>query len=195
MGTHSKAFSRGAYPRWTCWAEANSDPSCARSGAVDSYEMIALHRSNRSKPPTQDRRRSSRYMRRWPGRALLRLDTLNTVLASHPRPLGISRPQLSRPPLVRVSSHECRHVRLCRRHAIVLARHARATVRRQPWAPAPCRIRLAVYRARRSRLPCRYLAADRCNEIVHHDRVARCPAPAPAMRPNTDPFISPVPPG
>ena len=28
-------------------------------------EMIAPHRSNRSKPPTQDRRRLSRYMRRW----------------------------------------------------------------------------------------------------------------------------------
>ena len=27
--------------------------------------MIAPHRSNRSKPPTQDRRRSRRYMRRW----------------------------------------------------------------------------------------------------------------------------------
>ena len=27
--------------------------------------MIAPHRSNRSKPPTQDRRRLSRYMRRW----------------------------------------------------------------------------------------------------------------------------------
>src|SRR5246127_2289674 len=28
-------------------------------------EMIAPHRCNRSKPPTQDRRRLSRYMRRW----------------------------------------------------------------------------------------------------------------------------------
>ena len=28
-------------------------------------EMIAPHRSNRSKPPTQDRRRLSRYMRGW----------------------------------------------------------------------------------------------------------------------------------
>ena len=27
--------------------------------------MIAPHRGNRSKPPTQDRRRLSRYMRRW----------------------------------------------------------------------------------------------------------------------------------
>src|SRR5271167_806806 len=28
-------------------------------------EMIAPHRSDRSKPPTQDRRRLTRYMRRW----------------------------------------------------------------------------------------------------------------------------------
>jgi transposase len=28
-------------------------------------EMIAPHRGNRSKPPTQDRRRLIRYMRRW----------------------------------------------------------------------------------------------------------------------------------
>jgi hypothetical protein len=28
-------------------------------------EMIAPHRSNRIKPPTQDRRRLNRYMRRW----------------------------------------------------------------------------------------------------------------------------------
>jgi hypothetical protein len=27
--------------------------------------MIAPHRANRSKPPTQDRRRLTRYMRRW----------------------------------------------------------------------------------------------------------------------------------
>jgi hypothetical protein len=31
----------------------------------DGIEMIAPHRSNRSKPPTQDRRRLSRYMRCW----------------------------------------------------------------------------------------------------------------------------------
>jgi transposase len=31
----------------------------------DGIEMIAPHRSNRSNPPTQDRRRLSRYMRRW----------------------------------------------------------------------------------------------------------------------------------
>ena len=31
----------------------------------DDIEMIAAHRSNRSKPPTQDRRRLSRYRRRW----------------------------------------------------------------------------------------------------------------------------------
>src|ERR1700747_1004672 len=31
----------------------------------EGIEMIAPHRSNRSKPPTQDRRRLSRYARRW----------------------------------------------------------------------------------------------------------------------------------
>ena len=31
----------------------------------DGIEMIAPHRANRSKMPTQDRRRLSRYMRRW----------------------------------------------------------------------------------------------------------------------------------
>ena len=31
----------------------------------DGIEMIAPHRSNRRKPATQDRRRLSRYMRRW----------------------------------------------------------------------------------------------------------------------------------
>jgi len=53
----------------------------------DGIEMIAPHRSNRSKPPTQDRRRLSRYMRRW---------LVDTMATSHPRPLGIPRPQLSR---------------------------------------------------------------------------------------------------
>jgi transposase len=31
----------------------------------DGIEMVAPHRSNRRKPATQDRRRLSRYMRRW----------------------------------------------------------------------------------------------------------------------------------
>src|ERR1700691_5041604 len=31
----------------------------------DGIQMIAPPRSNRTKPPTQDRRRLSRYMRRW----------------------------------------------------------------------------------------------------------------------------------
>jgi hypothetical protein len=31
----------------------------------DRIEMIAPHRTNRCKPPTQDRRRLRRYMRRW----------------------------------------------------------------------------------------------------------------------------------
>ena len=31
----------------------------------DGSEMIAPHRSNRTKPPTQDRRRLRRFLRRW----------------------------------------------------------------------------------------------------------------------------------
>src|SRR6266487_762770 len=53
----------------------------------DGIEMIAPHRSNRTKPPTQDRRRYATVARR----AFLRLDT---VAASHPRPLGVPRPEL-----------------------------------------------------------------------------------------------------
>src|SRR5438876_12245854 len=76
VGTHPGSFSGGENCRWTSWAQTDSDPLCARSGAYDSdpldaelrkdgIEMIAPHRGNRSKPPTQDRRRLSRYMRRW----------------------------------------------------------------------------------------------------------------------------------
>jgi IS5 family transposase len=52
-------------------------------------EMIAPHRSNRTKAPTQDRRRLGRYTRRWLVGALLRMDTMAT---SYPSSLGISRP-------------------------------------------------------------------------------------------------------
>jgi hypothetical protein len=56
----------------------------------DGIEMIAPHRSNRSKPPTQDRRRLSRYMRRW---LVERFFSLDSVAASHPRPLGNTTPR------------------------------------------------------------------------------------------------------
>jgi transposase len=42
----------------------DSDPLDAEL-RKDGIEMIAPHRCNRTKPPTQDRRRLSRYMRRW----------------------------------------------------------------------------------------------------------------------------------
>ena len=58
----------------------------------DGIEMIAPHRCNRSKPPTQDRRRLSRYMRRW----LSSASSLGSNAAPHPRPLGVSRPELPR---------------------------------------------------------------------------------------------------
>jgi hypothetical protein len=59
----------------------------------DGIEMIAPHRANRSKTPMQDRRRLSRYMRRWLVRTLLRLDPM---AAPHPRPLGVPQPELPR---------------------------------------------------------------------------------------------------
>ena len=58
----------------------------------DGIEMIAPHRSNRSKPPTQDRRRLSRYTRCW---LVERFFACNTMATSHPRPLGVPR---SEPP-------------------------------------------------------------------------------------------------
>jgi hypothetical protein len=56
----------------------------------DGIEMIAPHRSNRSKPPTQDTPES--ILAALAGRALLR----DTVATSHPRPLGVSSPKLPR---------------------------------------------------------------------------------------------------
>ena len=58
----------------------------------DGIEMIAPHRSNRSKPPTQDRRRLSRYKRRW----LISTFRLDTMATSHTRPLGVPRSELLR---------------------------------------------------------------------------------------------------
>jgi hypothetical protein len=57
----------------------------------DGIEMIAPHRSNRTKPPTQDRRRLRRFLRCLVGRMLLRLDPM---AAPNPRPLGISSREL-----------------------------------------------------------------------------------------------------
>jgi hypothetical protein len=57
----------------------------------DGIEMIAPHRSNRSKPPTQDRRRMSRYLRRWLVERFFAIQA-----TSHPRPLGVSSPKLPR---------------------------------------------------------------------------------------------------
>src|SRR5262249_7560450 len=54
-------------------------------------QMIALHRANRSKPPTQDRRRLTRYMRR---RLVERFFAWNPMAAPHSRPLAIPHPEL-----------------------------------------------------------------------------------------------------
>jgi hypothetical protein len=61
----------------------------------DGIEMIAPHRSNRSKPPTQDRRRLSRYARRWLDdqlRQLLDLKTLGSVQAGCTRAPAFNPP-------------------------------------------------------------------------------------------------------
>ena len=58
----------------------------------DGIAMIAPHRANRTRPPTQDRRRLSRYMRRW----LVERFFAWTMAATHPRPLGVPRPELPR---------------------------------------------------------------------------------------------------
>src|SRR3984893_6410728 len=60
-----------------------------RQGGV---EMIAPHRSNRSKPATQDGRRLRRYARRWV-RTFLRM---GSVAASDPRPMGVLPPKFPR---------------------------------------------------------------------------------------------------
>ena len=70
----------------------DSDPLDAEL-RKDGIEMIAPHRCNRSKPPTQDRRRLSRYMRRWLVERLLRL---GSMAAPVPHSLGVPRPQFPR---------------------------------------------------------------------------------------------------
>ena len=59
----------------------------------DGIEMIAPHRSNRSRPATQDGRRLRRYARALGGRALLRM---GSMAASHPRPMGVLPTKLPR---------------------------------------------------------------------------------------------------
>ena len=46
MGAHSEAFSGGAYSRWACWTQADSDLSCAGSGSVDLRFEAYLERHN-----------------------------------------------------------------------------------------------------------------------------------------------------
>jgi hypothetical protein len=68
----------------------------------DGIEMIAPHRSNRSKPATQDRRRPQPIHQTLARRALLRLDS---VAALHPRPMGVSPAKLPRLPPARLPRH------------------------------------------------------------------------------------------
>jgi hypothetical protein len=64
----------------------------------DGIEMIAPHRANRSKPPTQDRQRLSRYLRRW---LVERFFAWIQCNAAFP-PLGVLSPEL---PRIRNSRH------------------------------------------------------------------------------------------
>ena len=59
----------------------------------DGIEMIAPHRSNRSKPATQDRRRFRRYARRW---LVERFFAWIQWQRRIPRPLGVLPPKLPR---------------------------------------------------------------------------------------------------
>jgi hypothetical protein len=61
----------------------------------DGIEMIAPHRANRSKLPTQDRRRLTRYMRR----ALFRLDPMAPLGVPHPELPGLCSTRLPHYPL------------------------------------------------------------------------------------------------
>jgi IS5 family transposase len=56
----------------------------------DGIEMIAPHRANRSKPTTQDRRRLTRYMRRW---LVERFFAWIQWQRRNPRPPGILYPE------------------------------------------------------------------------------------------------------
>jgi len=56
----------------------------------DGIEMIAPDWANRSKPPTQDRRRLTRYMRRW---LVERFFAWIQWQRWNPRPLGVLYPE------------------------------------------------------------------------------------------------------
>ena len=68
----------------------------------DGIEMIATHRSNRSKPPHASRSTAKPLQAALARRALLRLDTMAT---SHTRPLGVPRSELLR--LCPAGLHRC----------------------------------------------------------------------------------------
>ena len=67
----------------------DSDPPDAELRR-DGIEMIAPDRANRSKPPTQDRRRLTRYMRRW---LVERFFAWIQWQRWNPRPLGVLYPE------------------------------------------------------------------------------------------------------
>src|SRR6266508_4444019 len=54
VGAHPGSFSGGEYCRWTSWAQTDSDPLCARSGAVDSQHRRAMAHAAAELPELQN---------------------------------------------------------------------------------------------------------------------------------------------
>src|SRR5262245_66089915 len=50
VGAHPGSFSGGENCRWTSWAQTDSDPLCARSGAVDTQQGAQWHMLPQSYP-------------------------------------------------------------------------------------------------------------------------------------------------
>lgn len=63
--TLARRFTRAVPPRLIGDAAYDSDPLDERLATVFDIEMIAPHRRNRRRPPTQDGRILRRYRRRW----------------------------------------------------------------------------------------------------------------------------------
>src|SRR5512133_238435 len=54
LGAHPGSFSGGEYCRWTSWAQTDSDPLCARSGAVDTQHRRAMAHAAAELPELQN---------------------------------------------------------------------------------------------------------------------------------------------
>src|SRR5437016_12453352 len=54
VGAHPGSFSGGENCRWTSWAQTDSDPLCARSGAVDTQHRRAMAHAAAELPELQN---------------------------------------------------------------------------------------------------------------------------------------------